>query len=162
MASTYTNESNDMSMKQIMMCLFMFALMSFTGCEREELINPAKPSQLTGTWRLVAPTSPYAITLQLAVNVTASTTPGVTPFDATGQSAVNNYFTLLTASADGTMTMGVIGATKKAGPADAMQFEQTYFSNLRTVTRYELTNQNRLRLYYGDNGANVLIYERDK
>ncbi|WP_083882535.1 META domain-containing protein [Fibrisoma limi] len=149
-------------MKQIVICLFMFALMSFTGCDREELLNPTNPTQLTGTWRLIAPTSPYAITLQLAVNVSASTIPGVMPFDVTGQSAVNNYFALLTTSANGDVSIGGIGATKKAGPAEAMQFEQTYFSNLSAITRYELTNQNRLRLYYGENGTKVLIYERDK
>lgn len=149
-------------MKALILSIVALVLMSFSGCEREGTTAPADVMQLIGNWKLVEPASKYDVTLELTVSSTANTPPNVTPFDSRGQSAVNTYGTLLTASNDGVMSVGPIGSTEIAGPPEAMQFEQTYYANLQAVKRYELTGQNRLQLFYDGEKTGVLTYERIK
>jgi heat shock protein HslJ len=149
-------------MKTLILVCVAALTMSFTGCEREEVPTTLNFNEITGSWKLVEPASQYNITLELAVDPGASTIPGVTPFNATGKASVNSYFASSSASKTGSFGFGQIASTKMAGPTDAMQFEQTYFNKLQAVNRFDLTNQNRLRLYYAAEQPGVLVYEKTK
>jgi heat shock protein HslJ len=56
------------------------------------------------------------------------------------------------------LTISNVGSTKIGGSVEEMQFEQTYYANLKAVTRYEITNK--LRLYYEGTQPGVLVYEK--
>jgi|GEM_PF-2445559 len=150
--------------------LFMGLMSAFSTCEStRETIEPADTTKLSGEWKLVEPASAYRVTLVLEVDPTAQTIAGVAPFNVTGKSSVNHYFANLSAGTvtqDGgprtTVSVGSIAATKMAGPPEAMEFESTYFSQLKAVSRFELTSQNRLRLFYDGPKPGVLVYERVK
>lgn len=153
------------------MTLVAAVLMSLSNCERnEESVVPADPTKLSGEWKLVEPASAYEVTLKLEVDPAAQTIAGVTPFKVSGRSSVNQYFAQASfgsSAQEGTnpgngVSVGVIGATKMAGPPEAMQFETEYFNNLKAVSRYELTSRNRLRLLYNGSKSGVLIYEKTK
>ncbi|WP_234736293.1 META domain-containing protein [Tellurirhabdus bombi] len=145
--------------------------MSYSGCERnEEAVIPSDASKLAGKWKLVGPSSAYTVTLQLTTDSTVVTIPEVLAYQLNGRSSVNSYFSKGTFAHlsetgnpnQGQASVGVIGATKMAGPPEAMQFETAYFNNLKAVNRFELTNQNRLKLFYGGEQPGVLTYERTK
>ncbi|MBD2752182.1 META domain-containing protein [Spirosoma validum] len=148
-------------MKALLLMAALFASTGFSGCEREKPVEPTPTSvqDLVGTWTLVEPNA-YKVTLVIDPIPQTTQLPSPLPtFNLSGESAVNQYNSVLTyqASNQSQIAISPIGSTKKAGPSEAMQFEQTYYTNLKAVNRYELTNQNRLRFYY-DGG--VLVYEK--
>lgn len=150
-------------MKTILLFVASLVAMAFS-CERNDetvVALSASTAKLDGTWKLVEPATPYTITLELnAIPVNATVLTAARMYEATGKAPVNSYFTKLTqpkpAESDQVVVDG-IGSTKIAGPTEAMQAEQTYFTNLKNVTRYELTTQNRLRLYHS---GGMLVYEK--
>ncbi|WP_420149810.1 META domain-containing protein [Spirosoma sp.] len=135
-------------------------LMAFSGCERGRAIEPVDVKQVLGNWRLVQPVSTYETTLAVEVDqYSGGTASGVHSLKFTGRAAVNTYFTSarLINWATGTVDVSSVGSTKVAGSAEAMQFEQTYYANLKAVNRYELTDEKRLKLFYE---GGVLVYEK--
>ncbi|GAB3501563.1 hypothetical protein GCM10027341_28530 [Spirosoma knui] len=154
-----------------MKTLFLFCiaalLMSFSGCERTDDVSPksASPDQLLGTWYLSEPQSPYRIRLTIEED-SASTMPF--SLRISGESSVNLYFGVMNYNAGGLsdpssqIAVRELGATMRGGSSEAMQFEQTYFTTLKKVSRYELAGQNRLRLHYGGEQTGMLVYERSK
>jgi heat shock protein HslJ len=85
--------------------------------------------------------------------------PATVTFDdqgrATGE-ALNAYFTSYERSG-GELTLGTLGSTRMAGPADAMDREQEYFRRLEQVTGWRL-HRGQLELLGGDEV--VLTYRR--
>lgn len=130
-------------------------------CSQEESAVAPNVAALIGTWRLIEPDSTYGVTLQFAYDP-RNPPQDITPFNAGGKSSVNAYTVRLFATIDGTLTADNLGSTEIAGSPKAMQFEQTYFDNLKAVARYELSTQNRLRLYHGGQQPGVLVYEKMK
>ena len=130
-------------------------------CRDEEVVLSPKITNLIGTWRLAQSDSAYAVTLKFAYDE-ANPPHDVTPFLVNGMSSVNDYNIRFFAAIDGMMTTSNLSSTKKGGSTAAMQFEQTYFDNLRAVVRYELPTYNQLRLYHGGTEPHVLLYDRVK
>ncbi len=136
-------------------------LIGTTQCGTKETTLAPQITNLIGTWRLVEPDSAYAVTLQFAYD-TANPPQDITPFLASGKSPINEYTLRLFATIDGMMSADNLSSTKRGGTPEAMNFEQTYYTKLKSVARYELTNDNRLRLYHGGNLPRVLVYEKMK
>lgn len=94
--------------------------------------------------------------------------PPVTAFTAIqvskagGKAAVNGYSTHLSIPSNPShdVSVGEILTTLISGSTEAMQFERTYLASLQAVNRFELTNQNRLRLFYKGPQPGVLVYEK--
>lgn len=135
--------------------------MSFSGCEREEAIQPVNVDGLVGNWKLVEPGS-FEVTLVIEPVVQTWEKLPVQVLGLSGKSAVNTYNSSLSYKdrSKPEITISAIGATKMAGSSEAMQFEQTYFASLKAVNRYELTSNNRLRLYYNGAQTGTLVYEK--
>lgn len=153
-------------MKTLILLFFAIGLMSFSGCEREnESVIPPDATKLIGDWKLIEPASTYNVTLTFATD-SASNFPFT--LRLSGESSVNYYFGEFQYNAGGLadprsqVVIDNIGSTKRGGPAEALQFEQTYYNNLKAVNRYELTTDDRLRLYYGGERSGVLVYQRAK
>jgi len=153
----------------VLVLLLALGLLSLSTCERKANdILPADPSKVSGEWKLVEPATAYEITLRLAIDPAAQTIAGALPYRVAGRSAVNQYFALATfgkttengSSRDDGASFGAVGATKMAGPPEAMQVEADYFRNLQAVYRFELTSRHRLRLHYRGEQPGVLIYEK--
>lgn len=136
-----------------------FVMLLTTQCSREKREVAPGVAKLAGTWQLAGPDSSYAITLLLALDTT-NPPNDVIHFKANGQSAINTYNAFLSAAVDGLMVVTSVGSTKMVGTPEATRIEQTYFSNLRAVVRYELPTDNRLRLLYGGDKPGVLVYGR--
>lgn len=92
-------------------------------------------------------------------------------FSFNGNSAVNSYFgsfEVLTFEAEnGTMKVGPIGSTKKAGPEPLMNCESRYFSYLETAGDIGLFEENELHIgnfrnqdSHPRDGGTYLIFER--
>ncbi|GAB3546723.1 META domain-containing protein [Spirosoma fluminis] len=144
------------------LCLFCIAalLMSFSGCERNNGITRSiDPKDLVGTWTLIEPVTQYTTTLVFHVDPTANTVAGTIALTVNGKAPVNTYFARADASDKGRFEFGQIGSTKMAGPAEAMQFEQTYFTTLQSLNRYELISPDRLKLYSTESSG-ILVYKR--
>lgn len=139
----------------------LLLIVSMTGCGKEEVELSPKITNLIGKWRLTEPSSAYGVTLEFTYD-SANPPHDVTPFLVNGMSSVNDYNIRFFAAIDGMMTTSNLSSTKKGGSTDAMQFEQTYFENLRAVVRYELPTDNQLRIYHGGSEPHLLIYERVK
>lgn len=136
---------------------------ALSGCKREKAIDPVNLNDLNGTWRLVQPTSSYNSTLVLEMTISHPILPVTsTGFRASGKAAVNAYSTLLGISLGGSykISVGEITTTFVGGSTEAVQFERTYLASLQAVNRFELTNQNRLRLYYTSPQLGLLVYEK--
>ncbi|RYC68294.1 MULTISPECIES: META domain-containing protein [Spirosoma] len=129
------------------------------ACQRGEHVLPENVAQLVGTWQLREPASPYPVTLQLALD-TANPPDDVTPFLTSGKSAVNTYSGRMSAALDGMMIVTRLSTTEMAGSTDAMQFEDVYFKNLKSVVRFDITSTNRLRLYFGTPQPGVLEFDK--
>lgn len=136
-------------------------LLFTTQCSKKDLSVPPTIAALIGTWQLIEPDSTYGVTLQFAYDP-RNPPQDITPFNAGGKSAVNAYTVRLFATIDGTLTADKLGSTEIAGSPKAMQFEQTYYANLKAVARYELSTQTQLRLYHGGQQPGVLVYEKMK
>ena len=147
-------------MKTWLLLLTAVLLMSFSGCERENDMKPADIDALTGKWQLIEP-GMYKVTLIIEPIAQNDMMLPLRIRALSGESAVNLYNTSLTYKAQdqSEITIDSISSTKRGGSAEAMQFEQTYYTNLKAVNRYELTDKSRLRFYY-DGG--VLVYEKIK
>ncbi|RYC68293.1 MULTISPECIES: META domain-containing protein [Spirosoma] len=149
-------------MKALVLVCLAALTMSFSGCERNtDTVVPANAEQLTGNWTLLE--ADYPVTLLIERGMQTWEREPDKAFRLSGESSVNLYTTTLTykdpAAAD--ITIGPVSSTKRAGPPEALAFELTYFNRLQAVTRYELTSQNRLRLFYTqDNERGVLVYEK--
>ena len=125
----------------------MIALaLTFLACEpKQEEAVPAYIDKLTGEWQLVDPSSPYVVTLRIGERIPSG-------YALSGSAPVNTYLGtvadpgLIFTSEKFPFLVRDLANTEIAGPAEAMQVEQSYFVNLRAAYRYELTNQNRLRL----------------
>lgn len=139
----------------VLICL-LFVL---SQCGSSEPKLAPKIAELIGTWQLVEPDSTYAVTLTFALD-TNNPPHDITSFKASGKSSVNEYNLNLFAAIDGMMLADQLGSTKIAGSPDAMQFEQTYFTNLRATARFELPTPNQLRVYHGGSLPRVLVYKK--
>ncbi|GAB3501568.1 hypothetical protein GCM10027341_28540 [Spirosoma knui] len=147
-------------MKALSLFCISALLMSFSGCERNDDVTPlTDPKDITGIWTLVDPVTQYTTTLELFGDPTASTIAGSIALVISGKAPVNTYFARAGASDKGRFESGPISSTKMAGPAEAMQFEQTYFTTLQSVDQYELISPDRLRLYSSESSG-VLVYKR--
>ncbi|GAA4421408.1 hypothetical protein GCM10023187_57260 [Nibrella viscosa] len=143
-------------MKTIMLTILALLAITFTACEPvvepESEFKPSETNPLIGHWRLIEPTSGYTVTLDIIQDSSRTDR-----YRVNGLSSVNYYFSSLTVSGGGNaITLENIGATKRAGPAEAMQFEQSYFTKLKAANRYERSG-NRLILY---TSSERLVYER--
>lgn len=136
-----------------------FAILLLTRCSPDRREVPPSVAKLVGAWQLTGPDSSYAVTLRLALNP-ANPPKDITHFEASGQSAVNSYNAFLSAAVDGLMVVTSVNATERGGPLPAMQAEQTYFTNLRAVVRYDMPSDNQLRLYFGGVKPGVLAFRR--
>ncbi|GAB4015682.1 META domain-containing protein [Spirosoma koreense] len=128
------------------------------GCKPESNVEPIDVYDLLGEWLLVQPDK-YPVTLHIEPIVQTWEKLPVQVFSLSGISAVNQYSSSLSyvARNQRSISIGSISGTYRAGTAEAAQFDEDYYNNLKTVTRYELTENNRLQLYY--NGG-VLIYTK--
>lgn len=139
-----------------------------SGCsQKKDTVIPATDSNaMAGNWILIEPISAYSITLSIK-----STTPQLAGFyslQLMGRSAVNAYFATANFSQGpsiesgeaGTGGVSGIGATKMAGPPEAMRVENDYFTKLAEVNRAELVGIDRLGLSYGGLTPGVLVYKR--
>lgn len=144
-------------MKSAAIAVCVILLMTQCGSDNREVAPGV--AKLVGTWQLVGPDSAYAVTLVLALD-TAKPPKDVIHFIANGKSTINTYGGFLSAAVDGLMVFTDVNSTKIGGSPDATNVEQTYFTDLRAVVRYELQADNRLRLYYGGNSPGVLIYKK--
>ena len=136
-----------------------FAILLMTQCRPDNREVSASVTKLVGTWQLTGRDSSYAVTLRLALNP-ANPPKDITHFEASGQSAVNSYNAFLSAAVDGLMVVTSVNATERGAAPAAMQVEQTYFTSLRAVVRYNMPSDNQLRLYYGGDKPGVLVYRR--
>ena len=136
-------------------------LMSFSGCEREEVNQPVNIAGLVGNWKLIEPGS-FDVTLVIEPVAQTWEKLPVQLLGLSGKSAVNTYNSSLSCKdrSKPEIIISEIGATKMAGSSEAMQFEKAYFANLKAVNRYELTSNNRLRLYYDGMQPGTLVYEK--
>lgn len=134
------------------------SLMSFSGCEREKTVTPSNTSGLIGKWQLIEPGS-YKVTLMIESIVQNTMIIPAKTLHLSGESAVNLYTASLNYKAQDQSEIIIepVSTTKRAGSAEAMQFEQTYYAKLSAVNRYELTDINRLRFYHP---GGVLVYEK--
>ena len=136
--------------------LFLFFMVQ---CGKQESVVAPTIAALIGTWQLIEPDSTYGVNLQFAYD-TRNPPQDITPFNASGKSSVNTYTVRLFATLDGTLSAENLGNTEIAGSPQAIQFEQAYFDNLKTVARYELPTNNQLRLFHGGKQPGVLVYKR--
>ena len=137
-------------------------LASLLGCRQEKPVEPNADAvqQVLGSWKLVQPASNFALTLNVDVDqYSGGTASGIYALKLTGKAAVNSYFTSarLIDWSTGHIEVAEVGTTQLAGSAEAMQVELTYYTNLKAVSRYELTDKNRLRLYHS---GGLLVYEK--
>lgn len=139
--------------------LAALTILLLVQCNREERGVAPGVAQLVGTWQLVTPDSAYAVTLLLALD-TANPPNDIVHFKANGKSAINTYNAFLSAAVDGLMVVTNVASTKIGGSSEATTVEEAYFTSLRTVVRYELSADNRLRLYYGGDKPGVLVYRK--
>lgn len=140
---------------------YLLVFTALSGCNRENAVEPVNVSELNGTWRLVQPASQYNPTLVLErQNLPTITT--IQAFKVSGRLAVNTHSAqlLIPRVTSHDVSVEEITSTYVGGSAEAMQFEKTYLANLRAVTRFELTNQNRLWLYYNGTPSGKLVYEK--
>lgn len=125
---------------------------------------PADPRSLLGDWVLILPETAPRATLSIRT-YTGIINANISPFYVSGKAQINKYSAGIVFSPDNTpieqrrLAVGQITRTKMSGSPEAMRMEDDYLSKLQAVNRYELTNQNRLRLIYGL-GDGVLIYQR--
>lgn len=123
-------------------------------------IQPLSASNAAGTYKLVEPASKFNVSLILTLDSASREISNQIAYKISGRSSVNQYFGGLTGSSTSNdVTISAIGATKMAGPPDAMEFEDNYFKKLQAVKRYEIAG-NRLRLI--GEGNDVLAYEKEK
>lgn len=150
-----------MNVAKQVLCLLICAILLplLIQCGQQESALSPKIAALVGTWRLIAPDTTFRVDLVIGLD-TANPPHDVTPLLATGQSAVNTYTLRLFATLDGTMSAESWMNTKVAGTPSALTFEQTYFTNLQAVVRYDMPTQNRLYLYHGGGQPHVLTYEK--
>ncbi|GAB3944467.1 hypothetical protein GCM10028805_12030 [Spirosoma harenae] len=152
-------------MKTSVIAVIAFILMLSFGCQRESenVIAPTNTQALLGEWRMLEPTATFTTSLTITVDKpSGGTISGIYSFNFAGKAAVNMYMTsarLLDSSTGSINVDSGVATTKVGGSKEEMQFEQTYYANLGTTTKYELTDQNKLRLYY-DGG--VLVYVKVK
>ena len=133
--------------------------LTFQGCRKEAVMVSPKIAELVGTWQLVEPVSVDVVTLTFALDM-ANPPRDVTPFRASGKSAINTYNTFLSAAVDGLMIIVNLSSTELGGLPATVQLEQTYYRNLRAVVRYEITANDQLRLFHGGSTPGVLVYKR--
>ena len=139
--------------------LFLASFIGLDGCSSKEVILAPQIANLVGTWRLVEPDSSYAVTLIFTLD-TANPPLDITPFLASGKSAVNDYNVRLFATIDGMMSAENLGSTERGGTLEATKFEERYFTNLKAVVRFNMITPDRLRLQHGGESPHVMIYER--
>lgn len=137
----------------------LLPMLMLGGCSHKETELAPQITGLIGTWQLVEPDSSFAVTLQFAYD-TNNPPHDVTPFKASGKSSVNNYTVNLFATLDGMLVADELSSSKIAGSSAATAFEQTYFTNLKAVVRYELTSNNRLQLTHGGSLPHIMVYKR--
>lgn len=143
----------------VQVSLVLLLLTLTTHCGKKDAVVAPAVAALEGTWRLIEPDSTYRVTLQFAYD-TRNPPQDITPFNANGKAAINDYTLRLFATVDGTLSAENLGSTKVGGSVEAMKFEQLYFDKLTTAARYELITQTRLRLYHGGKQPGVLVYEK--
>ncbi|MCK8491969.1 MULTISPECIES: META domain-containing protein [Spirosoma] len=145
-------------MKRRQLMAFVILLM-LAGCGKREHVVPPSLAKLVGTWQLIEPDSSYAVTLTFTYD---NNNPpiDITPFIINGQSSVNTYTARMFATVDGTMQINEVVRTEKAGSAAAMQFEESYLANLKTVVRFESPTENRIHLFHGGAKSGVLVYKK--
>jgi heat shock protein HslJ len=119
------------------------AASSPAGADMEATGDQGLPADLIGSWTLVeidgAPVTEVGKTPTLEI---------VDDGSASGVGGVNRFQTQLKL-VDGRMSFGPVAATKMAGPPEAMDLENTYFTRLGAVSSYEIDGET-LRLWAGD------------
>ncbi|MGV3559270.1 META domain-containing protein [Larkinella arboricola] len=150
-------------MKTILILVSAIALIAASCNDKtNSTIQPLSATSFAGTYKLVEPASKFEVSLVLTPDSTSSEITNRVAYKIGGRSSVNHYFGTLTgSSASRDVQISAIGATKMAGPADAMQFETDYFKKLQAVKRYEVTG-NRLKLFPEGGDASALVYEKEK
>lgn len=144
-------------MKLLLIVVLLCGLMACRPDGEPVVATQVRP--LIGTWRLMMPDSTYGVTLRLVVD--ANNPPAdITPFDASGQSAVNTYSARLFAAADGKASVDKLSNTQRAGSPQAMYVDQTYLVNLQAVVRFRVDASDQLRLEYGGTQPGALVYKR--
>ncbi|AUD05631.1 META domain-containing protein [Spirosoma pollinicola] len=139
--------------------VFLLILFLASQCRQKESVVAPQIAKLIGTWQLAEPDSAYATTLRFAYD-TANPPHDVTPFKASGKTAVNDYTVNMFATLDGMLSADELVSSKVAGSAEAMAFELAYFTNLKAVVRYEITSDNQLHLIHGGAQPHLLVYKR--
>lgn len=122
--------------------------------------QPVAAKGLAGTsWKLNALESTEGETV--SATTTAKNTTVDIQFGKDGKLAgtggVNRYFATYQAGAKGSIQIGGIGSTRKAGPQVAMKQESAYFKQLGQMTQYEISG-NLLKLSNKD-GTRGLQFE---
>ncbi len=130
------------------MVFFLLLSFSLAACQQGDYPMAPNVARLAGTWQLRDSTAAYAPTLTIALD-TDNPPLDVTPFKASGKASINTYNGRLSAALDGMMVVTDLGQTKIGSSPEAMRFEQTYFANLKSVSRFKTTDDNRLYLYSG-------------
>jgi hypothetical protein len=146
-------------MKNVVIAALVILLL--VQCSQDKREVAPGVAKLVGTWQLIEPDSPFDVTLLLELD-TANPPNDVTHFKVNGKSAINLYHGFLSAAVDGMMVFTGVGSTRMGGAPEAMSAEQTYFNKLKTVVRYELPNDNLLRLYHGGEIPGALVYKKIK
>lgn len=149
---------------KLILTLVSAVLLIAASCQDKtpSTIQSLSATSAAGTYKLVEPASKFAVSLVLTPDSASSEVTSRVAYKIGGRSSVNHYFATLTgSSASNEVQISAIGATKMAGPTDAMQFETEYFKKLQAVKRYELSG-NRLRLFAESGDSGALVYEKEK
>lgn len=142
--------------------------LSLLGCTKPDEVTPAASAEaVVGDWVLVDPASAYTVTLTVN-ELSPAPMAGFYSIRFSGRSSVNTYFMSglfskgpsIESGEAGTGSVSGLGATKMAGPPEAMRFETDYFQRLGSVNRIERTGAGRLRLSHTQPSPGVLIYQR--
>jgi hypothetical protein len=141
-------------------CLIFFVtlfLLTQCGSSVTEL-DPAM-ARLMGNWQLTDSASTKPVTLIIALDA-ANPPHDITPFLASGQGLLNDYTVRFYASIDGKISADTFKNTEIGGSAETVQAEQTYFSQLARIVRYQLVSDKELKLYYGGAQSGVLTFAK--
>lgn len=156
-----------------MRTLLLLLLVTLTfSCQKDALLS-AVPD-VEGNWKFLG----YQTSEQSSIinpctetEVTFNISSSSEGYSITGTSFVNTYFSKVSFAMDNTKKAGkiefdAIGSTKRAGPENLMQCENTYYGSLKNAKNFILDGQ-KLYLYRDltlqDSHTNIpiLVFERN-
>jgi heat shock protein HslJ len=123
----------------------LVALLS--GCGGEDNA-PDAPTQLQGSWKLETLNGAAA---DPAVPSTLSMDDGA----ATGNAGLNTFNGSYDAPSNGVLTFGPLASTQMAGPENAMQQEQAFFTVLENTKKF--TTEDGALVLMDDSGARLAV-----